>query len=79
MTRKLLERRFEDPEWWMSMQPYWDFLPDKSQIYNKHMFRMEHLPLFQDANFVSIFAQLDTCAAEHPLTVRASLKNKATV
>ncbi|BDA45093.1 hypothetical protein COCOBI_06-5730 [Coccomyxa sp. Obi] len=49
----LLRRRFEDPAWWSHMQPYAASLPDKSQMYNRHMFAPAHLPLLQDARLAA--------------------------
>lgn len=34
------------------MQPYLASLPEKSQLYNKHVFQSDHLPLLQDLNMV---------------------------
>ncbi|BDA45092.1 hypothetical protein COCOBI_06-5720 [Coccomyxa sp. Obi] len=53
MATQLLRKRFEDPAWWSHMQPHWDSLPGRSQIYNRHMFLPEHLPLLQDSSMVA--------------------------
>ncbi|CAL8469163.1 g8704 [Coccomyxa elongata] len=46
---QLLRKRFEDPTWWSHMQPHWESLPERSQVYNRHTF----LQLLQDANMVA--------------------------
>lgn len=54
LATELLRKRSEDPAWWAHMQPHWDSLPDRSQIYNRHMFLPRHLPLLQDPSLVRL-------------------------
>ncbi|CAL8469166.1 g8707 [Coccomyxa elongata] len=58
LTTQLLRLRFEDPEWWAHMQPYFASLPEKSQLYNKHVFQSDHLPLLQDLNMESLVTRV---------------------
>lgn len=43
------------------MQPYAASLPDKSQMYNRHMLLPAHLPLLQDARLVRVLSVMLDC------------------
>jgi len=52
LATSLMRVRFEDPDRWAALQPYWASLPDKDQLYSKYSFEKHHLPLLQDASLV---------------------------
>ncbi|CAL8469162.1 g8703 [Coccomyxa elongata] len=86
----LLRRRFEDPTWWSHMQPYAASLPDKSQMYNRHMLLPAHLSLLQDArleasvravlqNVDDVYTGADSVESSNRYTSLAHLPGSATV
>ncbi len=48
----LMRLRQRHPEWWASMQPYWDSLPAPGAVLREHSFPDDLLDLLQDEAMV---------------------------